>query len=65
MKKDKIENDEIEDAIVINRKDGKINIEYIVENLAMMEQVPEGCVNALTVSQKMYSQLMDQLQLLQ
>ena len=46
--KNKIEKEEIEDAIVISKKDGKVNIEYIVENMAMMEQVPEGCVNALT-----------------
>ena len=46
--KEKIENDEIENAIVISRKGAQINIEYIVENMAMMGQVPEGCVNALT-----------------
>lgn len=46
--KERIENSDIEDAIVITNKNGKINIEYIVENMAMMEQVPEGCINALT-----------------
>lgn len=46
--KNKIENEEIEDAIMIGRKNGQINIEYIVENMAMMEGVPEGCMNALT-----------------
>ena len=46
--KEKIENDEIEDAIVISTKDSKINVEYIVENMAMISEVPEGCINALT-----------------
>lgn len=46
--KQRIENLEVEDAIVISKKDGKINIEYIVESMAMMDGVPEGCINALT-----------------
>ena len=46
--KSKIENDEIEEALVIDEKDGIINVEYIVENMAMMDTVPEGCINALT-----------------
>lgn len=46
--KEKIENGEIEDAIVISENGEQVNIEYIVENMAMMEEVPEGCVNALT-----------------
>ena len=46
--KQKIENEEIEEAIKITEKDGQINIEYIVENLAMMAQIPEQLVNAIT-----------------
>ena len=46
--KQKIENEEIEEALKITEKDGQINIEYIVENLAMMEQIPEELVNAIT-----------------
>ena len=46
--KQKIENEEIEEAIKITEKDGQINIEYIVENLAMMAQMPEQLVNAIT-----------------
>ena len=44
----KIENEEIDEAIVIQNKDGQINIEYIVENLAMIESVPQDIVNAIT-----------------
>ena len=46
--KQKIENEEIEEAIKITEKEGQINIEYIVENLAMMAQMPEQLVNAIT-----------------
>lgn len=46
--KNKIENAEIEDAIIIGNKNGQINIEYVVENMTMMKEVPEGCINALT-----------------
>ena len=46
----KIENDEIEEAIIISNKDGQINLEYIVENLLMVEQVPESIVNAITTT---------------
>ena len=48
--KEKIEKDEIEEAIIITNKDGQINIEYIVENLLMVEQVPESIVNAITAT---------------
>lgn len=44
----KIENEDIEDAIILSKKDnGQINMEYIVENLNMVEP-PEICINALT-----------------
>ena len=46
--KTKIENEEIDEAIIISNKEGKINFEYIVENLSMIEQMPESLVNALT-----------------
>ena len=46
--KEKISNDEASDAIVISKVDEKINIEYIVKNLSMIDKVPEDIVNALT-----------------
>lgn len=53
--KAKVENGDIEEAIVISNKEGKINIEYIVENLAMMMgEVPERLINTFT---SLYSNL--------
>ena len=46
--KNKIENGDIEEALKITNQDGNINIEYIVENLAMVTNVPESLVNAVT-----------------
>lgn len=46
--KQKIEDNEINSAIIINPENEKIKISYIVENTTMMDGVPEGCVNALT-----------------
>ena len=46
--KEKINNDEIDEAIIITNKDGQINFEYIVKNLSMIQQVPENIVNAIT-----------------
>lgn len=46
--KQKIENGEIEETLRITEKEGQINIEYIVENLSMMEEMPEELVNAIT-----------------
>lgn len=46
--KQKIENSEISRAIIVNPENEKIKISYIVENTTMMDQVPEGCINALT-----------------
>ena len=46
--KQKIENNEINKAIIINPENEKIKISYIVENTTMMDQVPEECVNSLT-----------------
>ena len=45
--KSKINNDEIEEAIVIEIKDNNVNIRYIVKNMAMIEAVPENIVNAI------------------
>ena len=52
--KQKIEDEEINGAIIINPENEKIKISYIVENTTMMEQVPEECVNSLT---SLYSSL--------
>lgn len=46
--KQKIEDKEINKAIIINPENEKIKISYIVENTTMMDEVPEGCINALT-----------------
>ena len=46
--KEKIENGDIEDAIIISKDNGKIHIQYLVKNMAMMEGVPEDCINSLT-----------------
>ena len=52
--KRKIEDEEINGAIIINPENEKIKISYIVENTTMMDQVPEECVNSLT---SLYSNL--------
>ena len=46
--KQKIEDKEIKEAIIINSENEKIKISYIVENTTMMNEIPEGCINALT-----------------
>ena len=46
--KEKINNDEVKEAIIITSEQDKINMEYIVENLSMIEKIPEKLVNALT-----------------
>ena len=45
--KSKINNDEVAEAIVIERKENTVNIRYIVKNMAMIEAVPENIVNAI------------------
>ena len=52
--KEKIENEEIKEAIIINQENEKIKVLYIVENKTTMSEVPEGCMNALT---SLYSNL--------
>lgn len=47
--KNKIVNGDVDDAIIINESDNKVNVEYIVENMAMMNnEVPEKVTNMLT-----------------
>lgn len=45
--KTKIENDEIYDAIIIEKKDNNVKIRYIVESTTMMEGVPEELVSMI------------------
>lgn len=45
--KTKIENEEIEEAIIIEKQENNIKIRYIVENTTMMEEVPEDIVNTI------------------
>ena len=45
--KEKIENGDIYDAIIIERQDNNVKIRYIVESTTMMEGVPETIVNAI------------------
>lgn len=46
--KTKIENEEIAEAIIIEKQDDNVKIRYIVENTTMMEEVPENLVNAIS-----------------
>ena len=46
--KEKISNNEIDAALVITPKDGKISMEYVVENLTYLEEIPENIVNAIS-----------------
>ena len=52
--KEKIENEEIESAIVIESQEQNIKIRYIVKNTNMMTNVPEELVNTMNT---MYSNL--------
>lgn len=45
--KEKIENEEIESAIMIERQENNIKIRYIVANTTMMDGVPEGLINTI------------------
>ena len=46
--KSKIENEEIEEAIIIEPKDTKTyNLRYIVKNMATISNLPEGLLNAI------------------
>ena len=46
--KQKIENGDVEEAIIITPENETIKVSYIVEDTTMMAGVPEGCINALT-----------------
>lgn len=46
--KEKIENNEIEDAIMIDKVNDKIQMTYIVEDATMMTEVPESLQNTFT-----------------
>ncbi len=46
--KEKIENGEIEDAIIIDKVNNKIQMTYIVEDATMMTEVPESLQNTFT-----------------
>ncbi len=43
----KIDNDEISDAIVIEKQENNVKIRYIVKNTNMMSEVPESIVNSI------------------
>ena len=45
--KEKIENEEIAEAIMIEKQDNNIKIRYIVENTNMMTEVPENIINSI------------------
>lgn len=45
--KKKIEEEEIDSAIVIEKQENHVKIRYIVENTTMMEKVPEEIVNGI------------------
>lgn len=45
--KTKIENDEIYDAIIIEKQDNNVKIRYIVESTTMMEGVPESIISTI------------------
>lgn len=52
--KEKIEKEEIQSAIIIEKQNDNIKIRYIVENTTMMEEVPEALVNSMN---SLYSNL--------
>lgn len=46
--KEKIDNGDIEASLVIKRGEESINIDYIVENMSMIQQVPDYYINSLS-----------------
>ena len=46
--KQKIEDGEIDSAIIIEEEDNDIKIRYIVENAMYIDEVPEGIINAIS-----------------
>ena len=45
--KEKIENKEIDEAIIIEKQENNIKIRYIVKNTTMMSEIPENVVNSI------------------
>ena len=45
--KEKIENEEIDYAIIVEKQDNNVKIRYIVENTNFMDEVPETIVSAI------------------
>ena len=45
--KEKIENEEIAEAIMIEKQDNNIKIRYIVENTNMITEIPENIINSI------------------
>ncbi len=52
--KEKIENEEIAEAIMIEKQENNIKIRYIVENTTMISEVPENIINSIN---SLYSQI--------
>lgn len=46
--KEKIQNEEIEEALIISKQEENLKIEYIVEDMTMLQAMPESYSNALT-----------------
>ena len=46
--KEKMNANEIANAMVLRTEDGKIKLEYTVKELGMMSEVPQGCLEAMT-----------------
>ena len=45
--KEKIENEEIDEAIIIEKQENNIKLRYIVKNTTMMSEIPENIVNSI------------------
>ncbi len=45
--KDKINNDEIEDAIIVEKQDNIINISYLVQNISLTSEIPNDLIDSL------------------
>lgn len=46
--KEKIDNEEIDEALIIKKENGIVRMEYIVENLLFVENIPDGLINSLS-----------------
>ncbi len=45
--KQKIENGDIQDAVIVEKEDNTIKSRYVVKNTTMMKEVPEGIINTM------------------